>query len=721
MSAEFRLGTLVIALLLSSLLPTAARAQDAGAPGPTVPPEDYGKWEVLVERPALSPDGRWLAYGIRRVDRERELRVRALDGDAEHVLPWGEAPKFSADSRWLVWTRGVSEKESEALTQADEPVRNGAGMLELATGEKTERDAISQLSFDESGRFLAMLGYPPEEPEHAGTTLVLLDLATDTPTSFGNVGEYDWSDTGSLLALAIATGDDSGNGVQVFDVSGGRLRSLDSSGSVYRGLAWREEGADLAFLRSMEPASQDGSAHALVAWRGLDGGDPEQWELLSEAAGSGDEEIVRHATPRWSDDERLVAFGLRPREESKKEDTSDAESDGTEEGAQEAPDATDEDDEAEKELPALQIWHSTDVRIYPEQKAAEDRDKERVLLALWHLDDGRVVRVGTDLAERSELLDGWNHAVERLASPYPWGTMFGRPYHDVWSVDTGSGERLQVMERERYTWASAGGRYLLSFDGDHYWSLDLTSGERANLTEDLGAVFGDQEYDTPTDRRPPYGVSGWLAEDDAVLLYSRFDVWRVAPDGSGGERITCGAVDEVVHRVLDLDPEEEAIATAEPIFFSLRAERTEQRGFARLEPGRSEVERLLLEDKRHWMLTKAEEAAVYVYRTEARDDSPDYFVAGPDLSSARRVTETNPFQDDYAWTRTELLDFESEAGIPLQAGLLYPAVHDPSQRYPMIVYTYEILAPQIHFYEAPDERDYYCVGSNHCGPREAVR
>ncbi|NRA95793.1 MAG: prolyl oligopeptidase family serine peptidase, partial [Planctomycetes bacterium] len=31
----------------------------------------------------------------------------------------------------------------------------------------------------------------------------------------------------------------------------------------------------------------------------------------------------------------------------------------------------------------------------------------------------------------------------------------------------------------------------------------------------------------------------------------------------------------------------------------------------------------------------------------------------------------------------------------------------PARRYPMIVYTYEILAPQIHKYQAPDERSYY--------------
>ncbi len=30
---------------------------------------------------------------------------------------------------------------------------------------------------------------------------------------------------------------------------------------------------------------------------------------------------------------------------------------------------------------------------------------------------------------------------------------------------------------------------------------------------------------------PPFGFGGWLENDDAVLLYDKFDVWMVKPDG----------------------------------------------------------------------------------------------------------------------------------------------------------------------------------------------
>jgi dipeptidyl aminopeptidase/acylaminoacyl peptidase len=106
-------------------------------------------------------------------------------------------------------------------------------------------------------------------------------------------------------------------------------------------------------------------------------------------------------------------------------------------------------------------------------------------------------------------------------------------------------------------------------------------------------------------------------------------------------------------------------------------------------------------------LEKAEDADVFAFRMEAFDDSPDYFVAGPDLSSARQVTSTNPFHADYAWGRTELIEYENEWGRRLQGVLTYPADYEPGRDYPMIVYHYELLSQGMHQYQVPDPKQYY--------------
>ena len=59
---------------------TVAATVLAGQTRQPATPADYGKFETLVTQPrgGLSPDGRWLAYGINRSNRENELRVTSV-------------------------------------------------------------------------------------------------------------------------------------------------------------------------------------------------------------------------------------------------------------------------------------------------------------------------------------------------------------------------------------------------------------------------------------------------------------------------------------------------------------------------------------------------------------------------------------------------------------------------------------------------------------------
>ena len=699
-SALRRLAAVSVAgVSLAAALPLSA--QDL----PRVAPEDYGRWENLG--PALlSPHGDWIAYTVSRGDETAELRVRRLSEDSTRVFPWGEAPGFSPDGGWLAWTVGLSPEEAERLDEAGEALREGAALLDLATGEMREFESVSEWSFDSSGRFLALRGDAPEEPAGKGADLRIVMLATGSETSFGNVAEMAWNSSGSRIAMVIATGTDLGNGVQVYDAGSGTLQSVDASGARYQGLAWRDDAAELAALRSREDASGEGSAYDVLAWRGLDRG-PEMVVLGEGAAGiAADLEVVNRA-PQWSDDGAMISVGLRPREE---EDAQDAGATGTGEADADETGSPDSQDD-EPDLPGLQIWHSRDVRIFPQQQAAEGRDANRTLLAVWHLDENRVVTIGSDLMADATLLHGWEFALEDIAEPYPFGAMFGRPYHDVWSVDVDGGERRRLQTRIRYEWPSAGGRWLVSYDGADYWSVDVATGDRHDLTSNLPTSFVNSEYDTPTDVVPPFafGPGGWLEDDAGVLLYDKHDIWRVALDGSGATRLTAGAEAGVTHRVARLpDDDTPGLDPDAPVYLTLYDEKTEQRGYARLAPGwDGPVETLVFEDALVGGLARADSADILLYRAEAFADPPDYFVGPSGPADAVQVTDINPFIAEVAWGRAELVDFTSESGRDLQAVLLYPAGYEAGTAVPTIVYTYEMLSPQMHRFIAPSERDYY--------------
>ena len=688
---------------------------------PIVTPADYGRFEQLGVT-ALSPDGTWLAYGISRVNERNELRMRPLDRDTLLTIAWGSAPSFSPDSRWVTWSIGVSPQEGARLQRARQPVRMKAGLRDLRTGEERIFEAVRSRTFDASGRYLALHGYAPETPRGKGADLRVIDLVGGTEITFGNVGEFAWSDRGSMLAIAVATGTPAGNGVQVWDARTVRLQALDDGDATWRQLAWRDGAADLAVLRSARPAAQTGGRHVLLVWRALDRASPTRMQLDSVASGLSDTlMIAEHYRPRWSSDGSRIAIGLRPEEPDTANarggrDSSAASRDST----VTRPDSTRPDtartrpDSARPgsprvpadSLPGVQIWHASDVQIFPQQSAQAQARGRRTLLAVWDVAPNRVVQVGSDLDESATLMDGWRFATERVSKPYPWGSMFGRRYQDVWAVDLTTGDRKQVLDSVRYAWESAAGRYVLSFDGQDYWTTDVRTGTKRNITQGVPAAFADTAYDTPTDLLPPHGVGGWLRDDRAVFLYDEHDVWRVNADGSGATRLTRGVEDSVAHRIVRLDTAR-TIDPSAPLYLSLHGTWSQKRGYAVLRRGQREPERLLFEARSITSLRKADSANVFLFRAEARDDSPDLYVADATLATARQVTETNPFQRDYAWTRSELVQYTNETGRDLQGVLLYPANHDPSRRYPMIVYAYEILTPSMHSFQVPSERSYY--------------
>jgi len=702
-------GSLAAFGVLSALAP-ALHAQQK----PALQSEDYDRWETLG-RPALHPFARFVAHSVYRVDEKSELRIRRLRPDTTLTIPWGQGAEFSADGRWLAWEVGVSPDEREQLERSEEPVRTVVWVLDLEGGlEPVEVGIGSDAHFDATGRFLVVQGYPPSEPEGAGAAIRVLDLVAGSEVGFSNVDEMVWAPRGSWLAMTLATGEDEGNGVQLYDAASGVMRGLDASGSAYSGLGWREDATDLVVLRTVGTASADENAVDVLAWRGVED-NPSPRVLTARADLFADTlEVVRHRTPIWSEDGRRITVGLRPHDDSEDESGGGASDDTTDTGGDSENDSGDPDaesdesavaDDQEAEDPAtVQIWHTSDVDIIPAQQVRAGAAERATLLASWDLDADRVTQVGFDLAQRANISGGLG--VERRSDPYPWGAKFGRPYHDLWTVDLESGARVRTLERVRYSWVSPTGEHVLWFDGEDYRTLNVARGDTVNLTADIETDFANTSWDTPTDGvLPPRGMGGWLADDEAVLLYDQFDVWRIAPDGTSAERLTQGRADAVVHRMQNLHPDRDAYAADEPLMFSLRGEWTEDRGFARASASR--YERLVLEPKSFWWLQRADSVEKVIYRTESRVDAPDLYLADLDLSDAQLVTESNPFMADYAWTRTELVEYVNADGVRLHGSLLYPVNYDASQKYPMIVYAYELLTPQLHFWDAPSERDYY--------------
>lgn len=652
-----------------------------------ITPADYGKWESPGAA-SLSPNGRWLAYGVTRVNEENELRLRPLDRDTAFAVPNGTGATFSADSRWVAYVIGVSPATRERLERERKPVRTALGIRELATGRTDSIGEIASFRFSADGRFIAMRRYPAEGKRVA--ELIVQSLATGARMTFGSVGDFAWTDRRPVLAVTIETEGGTGNAVQVYDAMTQVVRVVESSGSVYRGLAWRKKSEDLAVLRTVADQGFRDTTHTLLAFLNAPGASPTKREMnpATTAGFTAGMRVADARRPEWTDDGATIFFGLRARE------AADTATKGRAGGA--APRVSD-----------VQVWHSQDVRIMPMQKVQESQDLQRTLLAAWHVSAGKVVQISQNLLETTRVLPGGKYATEIDRSAYAWGIMFGRPFQDVWVIDVRTGQRTKALEKVRYFYGPGpSGRRLAWYDGTSYWSYDIPTGARTNLSAAAKSTFADVDWDYPGDMTPPEGNAGWTKDERGFLAYDTHDVWLLAADGSAANRLTSGTSEGVVHRIVRFGPAEDGVDLANPVYLSLNGRVTKKSGYARLTNGKT-LERLVYDDARIIRLMKADSADVLAFTRERFNDAPDWFVGGPLLRDPRQVTTFNAFQPSYAWGRSELVDFTSATERPLQAALYYPANYDPSRKYPMIVYTYELLSQNVHQYPVPSERSYY--------------
>jgi dipeptidyl aminopeptidase/acylaminoacyl peptidase len=715
----------MLALLLAAAPVSAQVPAQERPPRPvTVQPSDYADWERLGQV-ELSPDGAWIAWVVNRVDADDVLYYRrtAAAPVPAAVVPVGYAPRFSPDGRWLAYMTGVPRSDAVATTAiadtvataedavvADAPVvedaavaddtaagaddtasvgrrrRPQAAIVNLETGVTTVLADVASVSFSADSRFAALRRFPPDDgTDRSGTVLIVRRLESGDDVPIADVVTHAWRGMGAVLALVVADSSGREHGVRVHDAGTGALRSLIADTLPFRSLTWRGAADDLAVMRSH--GDDDSGLHDVLGWRSASGAQPRlaslPAELLQHAA-----EPVRVVTarePEWSDDGQTLFLGVR-------EMSAPA---GTSTG-------TDVPDPAAADTAGVEVWHSRDVDIVPAQRVEALVDHSRSRLAAWHVDSGRFVVITRHVLEQYALSDG-AYAVAADPRPHAREAMFGPVYRDIFAVHLPTGARTLIAARVHGPYSiSPSGRYVLYFREGAYHTFNTETGRRTNITAGVPTSFVNVEHDHTADVKPVWGTGGWLSDDRHVLLHDRHDVWIVAADGTSARNATNGAADGIRHRRIWLTPDHRVVDASRPFYVSLHGETTKQTGYGRVLPGGGH-ETLLLRDASIGRLGRARDADVYVYREESFTQSPNWHVSGPRLTHAVRISDTNPFQQQYDWGRAEVIDFTSATGRPLQAALFYPAGHVEGVRYPMIVHPYETTSNLVHTYVPPSE------------------
>jgi hypothetical protein len=224
------------------------------------------------------------------------------------------------------------------------------------------------------------------------------------------------------------------------------------------------------------------------------------------------------------------------------------------------------------------------------QKVQAEEDKKRNYLAVCQLKtkDRAIVLLGSPDLPEIRLSDDGQKALGINDLPYRQFISWDRDYADYYTVEVRTGRRTRILEKfPGFVSFSPGANYLIFYDDSPraWFTYRLADGKKFDLTSKLGVTFCQEEWDTP-DEPPAYGLAGWAENDAAVLIYDRYDLWEIKPDGSGARLLTgkFGREKGLVLRYQWLDREEKFISLKKPLLLSAFNDRTKATGFFRLEP-----------------------------------------------------------------------------------------------------------------------------------------
>ncbi len=706
------------ALILSPVIYAAQNGKRALAH------DDYDSWKSIISS-AISVDGKWILYLETPQDGDGDLVVKNLKDAKEfrHSIGYtGEGtdaeraarPQFSFDTNHVVFlispSQDMVEKAKKAKKEekkkAEEKLKKKLGIMNLKDGKVTEIERVKSFALpEEAGGWVAYLKEsPPEEEEKEkekkeeekaeekkpeeeeeekekkkkedyGTRFVLRSLKDGQETAFDDVLMYQFTKNGKHLLYVVSSKEKpETDGVYSIEPSSDSGTPLLTGKGKYTKWALDKEETVLAFVTDKNDQEADEPKFELYGWKV---GDPEAILWVSHKSTSNfpaGMAVSDKSDISFSEDGKIVLFGIKEIPEPKK----------------------DEDEEDEEEKPKFDLWHWNDPYPQPQQKRIAQRVRDNTWESVYHLDTKTFVKLADEDVPDVSLSRNGKIAWAETILPYTKMVSYDGSYYDIYVIDPKSGERTLVKKKLfRGASLSPNGKFLCWFQDDNWHVYDITAKTTKNITEGLDVRFEREDWDTPSPAYG-YGISGWTDNDESVLVYDRYDIWEIKPDGSDARRITegFGRDMDLSFRYVRLDPEERTIDPKKTMLLRATNEETRAEGFFRDKvEGPAPPENLIILDKAFGFRDpiKAKKADVFMFTRESFDEFPDLWVSDMEFKQPKKVTDLGMQTEHFIWGKAELRDFYNADGMPIKGILIKPDNFDLKKKYPLMVYIYETL------------------------------
>lgn len=360
----------------------------------------------------------------------------------------------------------------------------------------------------------------------------------------------------------------------------------------------------------------------------------------------------------------------------------------------------------------LDIWHYNEPYIQPYQLLNLQRDNKRSYLAYVNLEnnEGLIQLANEEIPSvviPNSLSANWGYS--NNTEPYEMESQWSSdPHSDIYfiNIKDGSSRLFKKSVYFRGFSVSEKVKYLVWFDlaDNQYYTYNIETEKQVCISKGLNVDLTDDMHDTP-EMTSPYGSGGWMDDDKALLIYDKYDVWRVDPEGIlPAVNITngIGRKENKRFRIVRLEDEmsmmgfrsggkKTPLNDKSTVYFSVFDFNTKYNGYysKNLSKKGSVPVALCLEPYTFNQTKKANESKTIVYLKGNFNESQNVWITKDYFKTQKKISDINPQIKDYNWGTVSLYKWKTNNGFESEGILYKPEDFDSTKKYPMIVYFYE--------------------------------
>lgn len=611
---------------------------------------DYHLWHTL-QSDKISENGKWISYKLAYPNGQDTLFIKNTQTHKQYVFPQGTNGNFNAE---------------ESFAYID---KKGLQILTLKSGEIKTIARVTQYQYTKNKKYIITYS------KTADPILEIKTTSGQTLMKINNVQQYKIAPQENAVLFSA----DHNIGFISLNKEILKTMIIENASTPFYNLIWQNNSNAVAFLQKGVDSEQNSLFFYQLNDNKLIKLEPEK--LINFPA---DFTISPTVSTKLSisNDGHRIFFGIKKRESNEK-----------------AIDTT-----------GVQVWNASDKLLYPQQEEIGQWEKV-AKLALWWPFENKFKQITNNQLPKVILAAEQKFALTFNPAQYePQYKQQGDI--DLYLVNLTTGDSTRILTKhsgnKNHTVISPKGNFVTYFKDQKWWVYDIRKKVHFNCSLNIHQPLLDQDFNAAGEV-PPYGFLGWTKNDDSFLLYDRFDIWEVTPDGKKANRLTHGREKNIQFRLAKQFYDIVKTANYDSFYtfeidlgndLFLEAKSNDESGYFIWNKISGEKP-MVFNAMRNNYLMKSEQGESYAFQQQHYDKPPSLWFKKDKKSKAKLIVQSNKQQEDFYWGNAEKIQYSNAKGIPLTGTLFYPANYEPSKKYPMIVKIYELKMYESNQYINP--------------------